>query len=75
MYTGNKKQIVLPPIYPRLGNNEVVTISGEKYRAEFWQGHKRFYEFIYLGENGKENFTRSEIDVSNAIIEKKIRRS
>lgn len=67
-------KIISPPIYPRLGSNEVVTISGEKYRAEFWNGKNPHYEFCYLGENGKDNFKRSENDVSQAIINKLIRR-
>ncbi len=62
------------PIYPRLGNNESVLIAGEKYRAEFWQGKRRYYEFIYLGENGKSNFTKTEQEVSDGIIDKKIKR-
>jgi hypothetical protein len=61
-------------IYPRLGNNEVVTIGGEKYRAEFWQGGRRYYEFIFLGDTGKPNFTKTEQEVSNGILEKKIKR-
>lgn len=66
---------VTPPVYPRLGLNEVVSINGEKYRAEFWNSKTNpRYDFFYLGDNGNENFTRSEKDVSQAITEKKIKR-
>jgi len=62
------------PIYPRLGNNEVVSINGERYRAEFWQGKRRYYSFVYVGENGKTNFQKTEQEVSDAIIIKVIKR-
>ncbi len=74
MIHSKNKIVTPPPIYPRLGQNEVVTIVGEKYRAEFWMGAKRYYEFVYLGENGKPNFTKTEQEVSNGILEKKIKR-
>lgn len=61
-----------PPIYPRLANNEICSINGERYRAEFWQGNRRYYDFVYIGENGKENFSRDEKTVSEAILDKKV---
>jgi len=67
-------KITPPPIYPRLGSNEVISINGERYRAEFWQGNKRYYEFIYVGDNGKQNFQKTEQEVSDAIIIKVIKR-
>lgn len=66
--------MILPPIYPRLGNNECVVIKNEKYRAEFTQGSKRYYTFIYLGENGLNDFTKTESEVSEGINNKKIKR-
>ncbi len=69
------KGITQPTIYPRLGQHEVVTIGGEKYRAEFWYSPKgNYYEFIALGDSGKANFKKTEQEVSNAILEKKIKR-
>jgi hypothetical protein len=63
------------PIFPRLSNNEIVEISGSKYRAEWWS--TRFYRFIYLGDregSGKFNFERTEAEVSQAIKDNKIKR-
>jgi hypothetical protein len=55
-------------LYPRLATNQVVEIKGEKYRAGIWrQSGKITYEFIYLGENGLNNFEKSEKEVSDAI--------
>lgn len=65
----------IPTIYPRLGCNEVVSIKGNRFRAELWHSHKgNYYEFINVGDVDIPNFTRSEKSVSQAILEKKIKR-
>lgn len=54
-------------ILPRLKTNCIVEVQGERYRAELWNGKENFYRFVYIGENGLEDFERTEEAVSNAI--------
>ena len=65
---------VIPPVLPRLCANEVVVINGNRYRAEFWNSHNAYYEFINVGDKDLPNFTRTEQQVSDALISKKIKR-
>ena len=68
-------KIIKEPIFPRLGNNEIVQIGGSRFRAEFINSEKNpRYDFIAIGDEGKENFTRTEKSVSEAIVDKKIKR-
>ena len=60
-------------LYPRLINNEVVTIKGHRYRVGWWSN--RTYEFTYVGDKGKFDFTKPEVEVVSAIKKGIIKRN
>ena len=62
-------------IFPRLAHKELVKIGNSKYWANWWSD--RTYEFELVSDRLDKadfTFTRSEAEVSQAIIDGKIER-